>query len=114
MERSAADLCVVLVTAPDGETGRRLARLLVDRRLAACVNVVPGLVSVYRWEGKVQQDDEVLLVVKTAPGRLAELETAIAEAHPYDVPEIVALPTLATHGPYLAWARGETGGGEGE
>jgi len=109
MERSAAELCVVLVTAPDGETGRRLARLLVDRRLAACVNVVPGLSSIYRWEGKVQEDAEVLLVIKTAPGRLAELEAAIREAHPYDVPEIVAIPTLATHGPYLAWARGEVG-----
>ncbi len=109
MERSAAELCVVLVTAPDEETGRRLARLVVDRRLAACVNLVPGISSTYRWEGAVREDTEVLLLVKTLPDRLAALESALRAAHPYDVPEIVALPSLATHGPYLAWVRTEAG-----
>ncbi len=108
MERSAADLCIVLVTAPDRDTALRLARGLVAERLAACVNVVPGATSVYRWEGEVQEEGEIVLVVKAAPGRLEDLERWIGAAHPYDVPEIVAIPTLATHGPYLDWARRET------
>ena len=108
MERSAADLCIVLVTAPDRDTALRLARGLVAERLAACVNVVPGATSVYRWEGEVHEDGEVLLVIKASPRRLDELERRIRAAHPYDVPEIVAIPTLATHGPYLDWARRET------
>ncbi len=111
MERSAAALSAVLVTAPDEETGRRIAHRLVEGRLAACVNLVPGLRSIYRWQGEVREDPEVLLLVKTVPERLEELAATIRELHPYEVPEIVALPTQAADGPYLAWARETVGEG---
>ncbi len=95
---------VVLITAPaDGETPGRLARTLVEERLAACVNRVPGLVSTYRWEGKIEEDKEELLVVKTAEDRLEALFQRVAELHPYTVPEILALPVEKGHPPYLEW-----------
>lgn len=99
---------VVLITAPDLEVGRVLARTLVGARAAACVNLVPGLTSVYRWQGEVQEDPEVLLVAKTTCGRMAELEALLAEHHPYDVPECVALAPASVEASYLAWLVGET------
>ena len=98
---------VVLVTAPDREVGLRLAREVVSARLAACVNVLDGITSVYRWEGRVAEDAEVLLVCKTAPARLAELQQMIAERHPYDVPEFVAVRPAAVEERYLAWLSAE-------
>ena len=94
---------IVLITAPDVERARALARSLVGARLAACVNVVPGLTSVYRWEGAVQEDAEALLVVKTTAGRLPELTRRVLREHPYDVPEIVALRPAEVEARYLAW-----------
>jgi periplasmic divalent cation tolerance protein len=83
---------VVLVTVPDAETARNLARQLVHERLAACVNIIPGITSIYRWEGAVEETGEVLLVMKTTADRYEALESAIRSRHPYDVPEILALP----------------------
>ena len=100
----------VLVTAPDVETGKRLARALVEQRLAACVNLVPGLVSVYRWDGEVCEDGEVLLVVKTTAARLPEVEALLEREHPYDVPECVALAPAAVEAKYRAWLLGEVDG----
>ena len=94
---------VVLVTAPDEVTGRRLARGLVEQSLAACVNVLAGVTSVYRWEGAVTEDAECLLVIKTVRGRLREVEAWIAREHPYDVPEFIALAPAQVAGDYLAW-----------
>lgn len=94
---------VVLSTVASAEDGDRLARALVERQLAACVSVVPGLVSTYRWEGEVRRDDERLLVIKTRADRYDELRTALVEMHPYEVPEVLALSVAAGHGPYLAW-----------
>ncbi|MBP7147866.1 MAG: divalent-cation tolerance protein CutA [Acidobacteria bacterium] len=97
-------LSVVLATAPDPETALRLARDLVGRRLAACVNIVPGMTSVYRWDGRVHEDPEVLMILKVPRAGFERLREALAAAHPYEVPEIVALPVDAAHAPYEAWA----------
>jgi len=94
---------VALTTVATAEDGERIARALVERRLAACVNVVPGVVSVYRWKGEVCRDEERLLVVKTRRDRLEALREALVSIHPYELPELVALPVEAGHGPYLAW-----------
>lgn len=94
---------VVLSTVARAEDAERIARALVERRLAACVNVVPGLVSVYRWKGNVERDDERLLVIKTRRERLAPLREAIAELHPYELPELLALPVEAGSPAYLEW-----------
>lgn len=102
---------VVLITAPDLETARRLARELVEARAAACANLVPGLTSIYRWQGVVQEDAEVLLVVKSSAERLSELERIVARVHPYEVPEIVALHPAAVEGRYLSWWLGQTAPG---
>jgi periplasmic divalent cation tolerance protein len=94
---------VALSTVGTAEDAERIARALVERRLAACVNVVPGVVSVYRWKGAVERDEERLLVIKTRAERLEDLRRALVELHPYEVPELLALPVEAGHGPYLAW-----------
>jgi periplasmic divalent cation tolerance protein len=97
------DLLVVFTTAPDAQTGARIARALVERGLAACVNLLPGATSVYRWQGKVDESSEVLLVVKTARARLPELGTALSELHPYELPELLALPVAGAEAGYRAW-----------
>jgi periplasmic divalent cation tolerance protein len=94
---------VVLSTVARPEDAERIARALVERRLAACVNVVPGLVSFYRWKGAIERDAELLLVIKTRRDRFEALREAIVALHPYEVPEVVALPVEAGHAPYLAW-----------
>jgi periplasmic divalent cation tolerance protein len=102
---------VVLVTVPDLETGRKLARAVLEERLAACVNVVPGVTSLYRWKGALEESAELLLVVKTTRGRLAGLERRVRELHPYSVPEFVALEPAHVAAPYLAWLAAETDAG---
>ena len=94
---------VALTTVATAEDGERIARALVERRLAACVSVVPGVVSVYRFKGEVCRDEERLLVVKTRAERLPALIEALVALHPYELPELVALPVVAGHEPYLAW-----------
>lgn len=98
----ADPLRLVLVTAPPGEA-HLLARGIVEAGLAACVNVVPGLRSVYRWEGALHDDPESLLLVKTRPERLADLAAHLAAQHPYEVPEYVVLAPERASAPYLAW-----------
>jgi periplasmic divalent cation tolerance protein len=94
---------VVLSTVAQAEDAERIARALVERRLAACVNVVPGLLSFYRWKGSVQRDDERLLVIKTRRERYAELQHALQALHPYELPEVLALPVEAGSPAYLGW-----------
>lgn len=103
------DAFVVLVTAPSPEKAAELARALVDERLAACGNVVPGLRSIYRWQGAVQEDQEALLLLKTTRARLDALRARVVALHPYEVPEVLALPVEAGHPPYLAWIVESTG-----
>jgi periplasmic divalent cation tolerance protein len=93
----------VLSTVASGDDGERLARALVERRVAACVSVLPGVTSFYRWKGIVQRDEERLLLIKTCADRFDELRAALVELHPYEVPEVIALPITAGHGPYLSW-----------
>jgi periplasmic divalent cation tolerance protein len=109
-ERTVAQrVRVALVTVPDAEAGRELARKVVEERLAACGNVIPGLVSVYRWKGDVHEDPEALVVFKTTEDALPELERRVVELHPYEVPEFLALPLTHGHLPYLRWVAGEVG-----
>ena len=85
------------------EDAERIARALVEQGVAACVNVVPGVVSFYRWKGKVERDGETLLVIKTLGERLEPLRTALLALHPYELPELVAIPIADGHRPYLDW-----------
>jgi periplasmic divalent cation tolerance protein len=94
---------VALSTVGKAEDAERIARALVERRLAACVNVVPGVASFYRWKGELWRDEEWLLVVKTRTEKLDALREALVALHPYELPELVALPIEAGHAPYLAW-----------
>lgn len=94
---------VVLVTAPSREEAGELARLLVEAEEAACVSVVPGVTSIYRWQGRVQEAAEWLLVIKTTPARQAALEALVRARHSHDVPEILALPVWTGSEAYLAW-----------
>lgn len=95
--------CIVLCTVPDAATGEALGRHLVGERLAACVNLVPGLTSIYRWQGKLQQDAEVLLVIKSRHDRFDALSAAIRAQHPYELPEIIEVPLSDGLPAYLDW-----------
>lgn len=98
-----SEVLLVFCTCPDEETGIRIAETLVMERLAACVNRVPGLVSVYQWQNKVQQDAETLLLIKTTNARFDTLQARLRELHPYDLPEIVAMPVTKGLPEYLQW-----------
>ena len=100
-----AALCIVLCTAPEKDAAR-LARGLVQARLAACVARVPGLVSVYQWKGETHEDAEVQLVVKTTRARFPAVRDWLGANHPYEVPEILCVPVLDASAPYAAWVRG--------
>ena len=99
----ARDARIVLVTTPDAETARALARTLVEDRLAACGNVLAGVTSIYRWQGAIEEAAEALLILKTSDDRVGALSARVNELHPYDVPEVLALRVDAGHQPYLDW-----------
>jgi periplasmic divalent cation tolerance protein len=92
---------VILCTCPDAATAERLARVLVEESLAACVNVVPGLRSIYRWNDAVQVDEEVLMIAKTTAACLPAARDRLVALHPYDVAEAIALPVVDRHDAYL-------------
>jgi len=96
---------VVLVTAPSADAALSLGRALVDERLAACVSVVPGITSIFAWEGKREEAAEALLVIKTESRRYAALEQRVLELHPYSVPEVLALTVEAGSPAYVQWVR---------
>ena len=100
---------IVLSTFPDADTAARVARTLVEERLAACANLVPTIRSIYRWQGAISDDAEALAVIKTTADRYAQLAARIAALHPYEVPEIIALPLADGHPPYLAWLATQVG-----
>jgi periplasmic divalent cation tolerance protein len=104
------DALVVLVTTPTAERAAEIARAVVEERLAACGNVVPGLRSIYRWQGAVHDEAEALLVLKTTRARFEALRDRVLALHPYEVPEVIALPIEAGSAPYLAWISRETAG----
>ena len=102
---------VVLMTAGSQEEAEEIANALVKEMLAACVNVLPGVTSVYRWEGEVQRDQEWLLIAKTTRQVLDHLVRRVQALHSYDLPEIVALPVVGGNQAYLRWVDGEVHGG---
>ena len=101
--KSATKFAIVLVTAPDLKTARKLARAALSARLIACANLIPKIESHYRWQGKIEAATEVLLVLKTTKTRLAALEKLILAKHPYDLPEFLVLPLRAGNENYLGW-----------
>ena len=101
----------MLATVPDAEVGRRLARSLLQERLIACANLVPGVTSLYRWEGEVQEEDETLVVMKTRSELVPRLIARIPELHPYELPEVLVLAVADGLPAYCRWVQGETGGG---
>jgi periplasmic divalent cation tolerance protein len=102
------EFIVVFVTLPDADLATDLAKTLVTEKLVACVNILPGLRSVYAWEGKVCDEKEILCVLKTRRALFAAVRERVTALHPYQVPEIIALPLVDGNAPYLAWLRGET------
>ncbi|MGA2383697.1 MAG: divalent-cation tolerance protein CutA [Gemmatimonadales bacterium] len=112
MKRSVSPVPILtaLTTAPSAEAAKRLVRTLVERRVIACGTVLPGAVSTYWWQGAVAEEEEVVVVMKTTAERWAELAATLPGLHPYEVPELIALPVADGHPPYLAWVRAETAG----
>lgn len=100
---------VTLVSCKDARQAERIARALVEARLAACVNLLPGATSIYRWEGKVRRDREVLLVVKSRASLAKRIEQRVLELHSYENPEILHLPVRSGSRAYVAWLLGEAG-----
>jgi len=96
------------MTAASSDEASRIARMLVEKHLAACVQILPQMESVYRWRGEVQSEKEVLLLVKTTKTRFDELEAEVRAIHSYETPEIVALSVVAISNPYLTWLREST------
>ena len=103
-----SDVLLVMSNLPDQAAAQQLARNLVDRRLAACVSVLAPCTSVYRWQGAVEQTAEIPVLIKTTVGRYAELESALRELHPYELPEIIAVPVVHGLPAYIDWVAGET------
>ena len=101
--RDSSRFITVFVTAANADDAARIARVLVEERLAACGNVIGPIRSIYRWQGEVHDEPEVMLVLKTRAELFENLRGRVVELHPYDVPEIIALPLEAGHGPYLDW-----------
>ena len=104
-----SEVLLVLTNAPDRDTAERIAVSLVTDRVAACVNILPGCTSVYRWQGKLERADEVPLLIKTTRETYARMETELRKLHPYELPEIVAMPVTAGLPAYLDWVHQETG-----
>jgi len=103
------DALLVLVTVPNEETATKLAEALVGEQLAACVNVLDGVRSIYRWKGAVERDDELLCICKTTRDGFEKLRARVVELHPYELPEVIALPIAAGHAPYLDWITASVG-----
>lgn len=101
-----AGLVVALCTCPDVPTARELARGLVSAGLVACVNVIPDLLSIFRWRDKLTEENEALMVIKTTPDTMPAVENWLLARHPYDVPEVLSLPVAGINRAYLDWARG--------
>ena len=101
--QEVSDAIVVFMTAANGEEAARLADMLVGAHLAACVQILPEMESVYRWQGKIERQSEVLLLAKTTQAKFGELEREVRALHSYETPEIIAVPVTAVSTPYLQW-----------
>jgi periplasmic divalent cation tolerance protein len=102
------EIVVLLMTVPDAEAGERIARALVDERLAACVNILAPMTSIYRWQGAVHRDEERQVIVKSTRDRVDQIERRLSALHPYEVPELIVLPTSGGSARYLEWVEHET------
>jgi len=105
---AATAYVLAVTTVPSAEEGRRIVKELVERRLIACGNVLPGATSIYRWKGAIEESVEAVVLMKTTAARWPELQRAFPALHPYDVPELIALPILGGHAAYLDWLSAET------
>jgi len=105
-----ADVRVAFATAPDAEVAARIARALVEEELAACANLVSNVRSIYRWQGKLEDESEVMLILKTRADRVDALAERLRALHPYEVPELLVLPVESGLPAYLDWVRGATAG----
>jgi len=103
MSQQTNDQIVVLMTAPNAEEATRIAEMLVERTLAACVQILPPITSIYIWKGEVQRESEILLVAKSTRAKFDDLEEAVRAIHSYETPEIIALPIVAGSQSYLSW-----------
>ena len=108
IQTPVAAVLLCLSTCPDADAAARIARTLVEERLAACVNQVPGVASTYRWQGAIHDETEVLLLIKTTRERFDALRTRLVELHPYELPELIALDLADGHAPYLDWMTAAT------
>jgi len=108
MKKSAGQVLVILVTTVNQEEAVRIGKEMVNAKLAACANVIPRIQSIYRWNGKVIQEEEVLLILKSVKPRYRALEKAIKAMHAYEIPEIIALPVKEGLGRYIGWVGRET------
>jgi periplasmic divalent cation tolerance protein len=104
---NTAEAIVVMMTAASQDEASRIAEMLVDTRLAACVQILPEIESVYRWQGEVKREKEILLLAKTLRSRFAEIESKVRAMHSYETPEIVAVPVTSVSVPYLKWLLSE-------
>lgn len=103
-----SEAIVVICACPDESTAARIAQELVNQRLAACVNRLSSVRSTYSWQGRIQEEPEVVLTIKTTRGRYEALEVRLRALHPYEMPEIIALPVVAGSASYLSWIASET------
>ncbi len=108
MQPSTSDFIVVYITAPNQEEAQSLAQALVKEKLAACVNIIPGIQSVYQWDNAIQTDQELLLICKSRTERFEALSKRVQTLHSYDVPEIISIPLQNGSEPYLNWVRDNT------
>lgn len=102
------EFVVIAVTVPDETEGRRIAKVLVEERLVACVNIIPGITSIYHWKGEICEDGEALLWIKTREALIPSLQERILQLHPYEVPEIISLAISGGSKDYLSWILEET------
>ena len=107
-DNPAMPAVIAFCTCPDADSAARIAAALVGERLAACVNQLPGVVSTYRWQGRIEQADEVLLLIKTTAGRLPDLQRRLPQLHPYELPELVVVEATGGLPAYLDWVATET------
>ena len=102
------DALLVFTTLPTADKAAEIAKLLVDEKLVACANLLPAVRSIYRWQGKMHDENEVLVLLKTRAEQLERLKLRLLEVHPYEVPEVLAVPVESGYQPYLEWLTGET------
>jgi len=102
------DALLVFTTLPTADKAAEIAKLLVDEKLVACANLLPAVRSIYRWQGKMHDENEVLVLLKTRAEQLERLKLRLLEVHPYEVPEVLAVPVESGYQPYLDWLAGET------